>query len=163
MINKESNDKKTLKSPVILRRIICILCVLLVLSGAGLVVVSAAPGSGDSPTLELYKRHASDNEAFDVSNMVPGDKVTKDFTVRIHHNDPLTLYFKAEVTEQTKKLGDVLQVSVTDEASGETVCRGTFAELDGVEFSQAITGLAGGSTDVTYRGDAWRDTSVGNE
>lgn len=108
MINKESNDKKTLKSPVILRRIICILCVLLVLSGAGLVVVSAAPGSGDSPTLELYKRHASDNEAFDVSNMVPGDKVTKDFTVRIHHNDPLTLYFKAEVTEQTKKLGDVL-------------------------------------------------------
>ena len=55
MINKESNDKKTLKSPVILRRIICILCVLLVLSGAGLVVVSAAPGSGDSPTLELYK------------------------------------------------------------------------------------------------------------
>ena len=163
MINKESNDKKTLKSPVILRRIICILCVLLVLSGAGLVVVSAAPGSGDSPTLELYKRHASDNEAFDVSNMVPGDKVTKDFTVRIHHNDPLTLYFKAEVTEQTKKLGDVLQVSVTDEASGETVCRGTFAELDGVEFSQAITGSAGGSTDVTYRVDAWLDTSVGNE
>lgn len=163
MINKESNDKKTLKSPVILRRIICILCVLLVLSGAGLVVVSAAPGSGDSPTLELYKRHASDNEAFDVSNMVPGDKVTKDFTVRIHHNDPLTLYFKTEVTEQTKKLGDVLQVSVTDEASGETVCRGTFAELDGVEFSQAITGSAGGSTDVTYRVDAWLDTSVGNE
>lgn len=163
MINKESNDKKTLKSPVILRRIICILCVLLVLSGAGLVVVSAAPGSGDSPTLELYKSPASDNEAFDVSNMVPGDKVTKDFTVRIHHNDPLTLYFKAEVTEQTKKLGDVLQVSVTDEDSGETICRGTFAELDGVEFSQAITGSAGGSTDVTYRVDAWLDTSVGNE
>ena len=111
MINKESNDKKTLKSPVILRRIICILCMLLVLSGAGLVVVSAAPGSGDSPTLELYKRQALDKEAFDVSNMVPGDKVTKAFTVRIHHNDPLTLYFKAEVTEQTKKLGDVLQVA----------------------------------------------------
>ena len=144
MINKEANDKKTLKSPVILRRIICILCVLLVLSGAGLVVVSAAPGSGDSPTLELYKRHASDNEAFDVSNMVPGDKVTK-------------------VTEQTKKLGDVLQVSVTDEDSGETICRGTFAELDGVEFSQAIAGSTGGSTDVTYRIDAWLDTSVGNE
>ena len=76
MINKEANDKKTLKSPVILRRIICILCVLLVLSGAGLVVVSAAPGSGDSPTLELYKRHASDNEAFDVSNIWPPSSFT---------------------------------------------------------------------------------------
>lgn len=163
MINKEANDKKSLKSPVILRRIICILCVLLVLSGAGLVVVSAAPGSGDSPTLELYKRHASDNEAFDVSNMVPGDKVTKDFTVRIHHNDPLTFYFRADVTEQTKKLGDVLQVCVTDVDSGEIICQGTFAELDGVEFSQAIAAATGGSTDVTYQVDAWLDTSVGNE
>ena len=163
MINKEANDKKSLKSPAVLRRIICILCVLLVLSGAGLVVVSAAPGSGDSPTLELYKRHASDNEAFDVSNMVPGDKVTKDFTVRIHHNDPLTLYFRADVTEQTKKLGDVLQVCVTDVDSGEIICQGTFADLDGVEFSQAIAAAAGGSTDVTYQVDAWLDTSVGNE
>lgn len=133
------------------------------LSGAGLAAVWALPGDGDSPYLELYKRHVEDNEAFNVSNMVPGDKVTKDFTVRIYHDDPLTLYFAAQITEQTKNLGDVLQVCVTDKDSGSIICRGTFAELNGKEFSQDIASSSGGSTDVTYQVDAWLDTSVGNE
>ena len=114
--------------------------------------MSAAPGAGIRRRFELYKRkrHASDNEAFDVSNMVPGDKVTKDFTVRIHHNDPLTLYFKTEVTEQTKKLGDVLQVSVTDEASGETVCPRNLCRTGRSGVLAGRHRLGGGSTDVTY-------------
>ena len=62
-----------------MKRIIWMLCILLVLSGAGLAIVSAAP-QDDSPSLELYKNHENDNEPFQFSNMVPGDKVSRDLS-----------------------------------------------------------------------------------
>lgn len=144
-----------------MKRIIWLLCILLVLSGAGLAIVSAAP-KDDSPSLELYKKHAKDNEPFQVSNMVPGDKVSQDFTVRIHHKDQVTLYFKGLITKQSKDLGDVLQVRVTDKNSGEAICQGTFNTINNKEYSQEIAQSGSGQTDVTYQVDAWLDTSVGN-
>ena len=144
-----------------MKRIIWMLCILLVLSGAGLAIVSTAP-QDDSPSLELYKNHAKDNEPFQVSNMVPGDKVSQDFTVRIHHKDQVTLYFKGLITKQSKDLGDVLQVRVTDKNSGKIICQGTFNTINNKEYSQEIAQSGNGQTDVTYQVDAWLDTSVGN-
>lgn len=144
-----------------MKRIIWMLCILLVLSGAGLAIVSAAP-QDDSPSLELYKKHENDNEPFQVSNMVPGDKVSQDFIVRIHHKDQVTLYFKGLITKQSKDLGDVLQVRVTDKNSGKTICQGTFNTINNKEYSQEIAQSGSGQTDVTYQVDAWLDTSVGN-
>ena len=109
MKKNEANNIQYSRSAKIMKRIIWMLCILLVLSGAGLAIVSAAP-QDDSPSLELYKNHAKDNEPFQVSNMVPGDKVSQDFTVRIHHKDQVTLYFKGLITKQSKDLGDVLQI-----------------------------------------------------
>lgn len=144
-----------------MKRIIWMLCILLVLSGAGLAIVSAAP-QDDRPSLELYKNHAKDNEPFQVSNMVPGDKVSQDFTVRIHHKDQVILYFKGLITKQSKDLGDVLQVRVTDKNSGKIICQGTFNTINNKEYSQEIAQSGSGQTDVTYQVDAWLDTSVGN-
>lgn len=144
-----------------MKRIIWMLCILLVLSGAGLAIVSAAP-QDDSPSLELYKKHENDNEPFQVSNMVPGDKVSQDFIVRIHHKDQVTLYFKGLITKQSKDLGDVLQVRVTDQNSGKIICQGTFNTINNKEYSQEIAQSGSGQTDVTYQVDAWLDTSVGN-
>ena len=163
MKNRENSGSKTIKSQKFIRRMIYILCVLLVLSGAGLAVVSAASRSVKSPTLELYKKHAQDNKAFNVSNMVPGDKVSRNFTVRIHHSSSLKLFFEAEITQQTKELGDVLQVSVTDKGSGAAICQGTFNEINKKSFTQKIKKASRGVTDVTYQVDAWLDTSVGNQ
>ena len=125
MKKNEANNIQYSRSAKIMKRIIWMLCILLVLSGAGLAIVSAAP-QDDSPSLELYKNHAKDNEPFQVSNMVPGDKVSQDFTVRIHHKDQVILYFKGLITKQSKDLGDVLQVRVTDKNSGKIICQGTF-------------------------------------
>lgn len=144
-----------------MKRIIWMLCILLVLSGAGLAIVSAAP-QDDRPSLELYKNHAEDNKPFQVSNMVPGDKVSRDFTVRIHHKDQVTLYFKGIITKQSKDLGDVLQVRVTDKNSDKVICQGTFNTINNKEYSQEIAQSGSGQTDVTYQVDAWLDTSVGN-
>lgn len=161
MKKNEANNIQYSRSAKIMKRIIWMLCILLVLSGAGLAIVSAAP-QDDSPSLELYKSHAKDNEPFQVSNMVPGDKVSQDFTVRIHHKDQVTLYFKGLVTKQSKDLGDVLQVRVTDKNSGKIICRGTFNTINNKEYSQEIAQSGSGQTDVTYQVDAWFDTSVGN-
>ena len=144
-----------------MKRIIWMLCILLVLSGAGLAIVSAAP-QDDSPSLELYKKHPEVNKPFQFSNMVPGDKVSQDFIVRIHHKDQITLYFKGLITKQSKDLGDVLQVRVTDKNSGKVICQGTFNTINNKEYSQEIAQSGSGQTDVTYQVDAWLDTSVGN-
>ena len=132
-----------------MKRIIWMLCILLILSGAGLAIVSAAP-QDDSPSLELYKNHAKDNEPFQFSNMVPGDKMSRDFIVRIHHKDQVTLYFKGLITKQSKDLGDVLQVRVTDKNSGKIICQGTFNTINNKEYSQEIAQSGSGQTDVTY-------------
>lgn len=163
MNNKKKENKSiSLKSPAFLHRTICILCVLLVLSGIGLALVSATSHNDKSPKLELYKEHSSDNEAFDVSNMVPGDKVSRNFTVRVHHNEALKVFFDAEVTQQTKSLGDVLQVSVTDQNTGKVLCQGTFNEINKKEFEIPVDKSSKGTTDLSYQVDAWLDTSVGN-
>lgn len=94
--------------------------------------------------------------------MVPGDKVSRDFIVRIHHKDQVTLYFKGLITKQSKDLGDVLQVRVTDKNSGKIICQGTFNTINNKEYSQEIAQSGSGQTDVIYQVDAWLDTSVGN-
>ena len=161
MKKNEANNIQYSRSAKIMKRIIWLLCILLVLSGAGLAIVSAAP-QDDSPSLELYKKHAQDNEAFQVSNMVPGDNVSQNFTVRIYHKKQVTLYFKGLVTDQSKNLGNVLQVRVTDQDSGKVICQGTFNTINNKEYSQEIAQSGSGQTDVTYQVDAWLDTSVGN-
>ena len=161
MKKNEANNIQYSRSAKIMKRIIWMLCILLVLSGAGLAIVSAAP-QDDSPSLELYKNHAKDNEPFQFSNMVPGDKMSRDFIVRIHHKDQVTLYFKGLITKQSKDLGDVLQVRVTDKNSGKIICQGTFNTINNKEYSQEIAQSGSGQTDVTYQVDAWLDTSVGN-
>ena len=161
MKKNEANNIQYSRSAKIMKRIIWMLCILLVLSGAGLAIVSAAP-QDDSPSLELYKNHSRVTGPFQVSNMVPGDKVSRDFTVRIHHKDQVTLYFKGLITKQSKGLGDVLQVRVTDKNSGKIICQGTFNTINNKEYSQEIAQSGSGQTDVTYQVDAWLDTSVGN-
>lgn len=163
MNNREESNSRILRSPVFMRRMICILCVLLVLSGIGLALVSAASQNDKSPGLELYKKHSSDNEAFYVSNMVPGDKVSRNFTVRVHHNNALKVFFDAEITEQTKSLGDVLQICVTDRNSGNILCQGTFNDINQKEYEIAVDKSSQGITDLSYQVDAWLDTSVGNQ
>ena len=161
MKKNEANNIQYSRSAKIMKRIIWLLCILLVLSGAGLAIVSAAP-QDDSPSLELYKNHPQDNEPFQVSNMVPGDNVSQNFTVRIYHKKQVTLYFKGLVTDQSKNLGNVLQVRVTDQDSGKVICQGTFNSINNKEYSQDIAQAGSGQTDVTYQVDAWLDTSVGN-
>ena len=116
-----------------------------------------------APVLELYAGRPDVNQRFEVSNMLPGDTETRYFCVRAYHEEDITLFFRAEVTEQTKNLGDVLHIKVTHLDSGRVLCDAPFAEVDGKEFSELLAANAQGETDAYYQIDVSLDTSEGNE
>ena len=134
-------------------------------SGAG------SSGGTDNPAadkssavkLELYEGKPGDNQKFEVKNMFPGDTKTKYFCIRAHHNADLELFFKTEVTEQTKNLGDVLQIKVTHLETGKVLCDATFAEVNGSEFSELLKKNTADETTAYYQIDVSLNTSVGNE
>lgn len=123
-------------------------------------------GNNAKPTanrLELYEGRPGVNERFQVSNMLPGDSVTKYFCIRASHSQDLTLYFQTEVTQELKNLGDVLRIKVTNLNSGQVLYDTIFAEIDGEEVSELLKENASGETTVYYQIDVSVDTSVGNE
>lgn len=116
-----------------------------------------------APVLELYAGRPDVNQRFEVQNMFPGDTETRYFCVRAYHEEDITLFFRAEVTEQTKNLGDVLHIKVTHLDTGKVLCDAAFNEIDGQEFSELLTANAQGKTTAYYQIDVSLDTSVGNE
>lgn len=140
-------------------------------AGSGDVSGSESTGTGGSETedrpaaelLELYKTKPEDNEKFEVKNMLPGDTVTRYFCVRVNHGEALDLYFTADVTGQTKQLGNVLEIKVTRVGEDTALCDLPFSEADGKEYKTRVAENGSGATDVYYRIDVSFDTSVGNE
>lgn len=147
------------------------------LSGAGETVSAVSSGGTDAasgnqaadadgpsaPVLELYQGRPNVNQRFEVDNMLPGDTVTRYFCVKVSHDTELELFFRTDVKEQTKELGDVLHIQVTELGSGGTLCSAPFSEISGREFSDTLSQNSEGETLVYYRIDASLDTSVGNE
>ena len=113
--------------------------------------------------LELYAGRPDANQKFEVSNMLPGDTETRYFCIRAYHDADIELFFRADVTEQTKSLGDALHIQVTHLDTGKVLCDASFADIDGKEFSELLAANAEEETTAYYQIDVSLDTSVGNE
>lgn len=113
--------------------------------------------------LKLHQGKPGDNEKFEVRNMFPGDTETKYFCIKAYHNADITLFFRADVTEQTKSLGDVLHIKVTHLDTGKVLCDDLFSEIDGQEFSELLKKNVADETTAYYQIDVSLDTAVGNE
>lgn len=113
--------------------------------------------------LELYEGQPGDNQRFEVSNMLPGDTETKHFCVKAYHDKDIELFFKADITGQTKNLGDVLHIKVTHLESGKVLCDAPFNEISDEEFSELLKTNSEKATTAYYRIDVSLDTSVGND
>lgn len=123
-------------------------------------------GGTDRPQaakFELYQGKPGNNQKFEVRNMLPGDSVTQYFCVKASHGADIDLFFWADVTEQTKSLGDVLHIKVTHLDTGMVLCDAPFSEIDGQEFSELLKKNAQGETIAYYQIDVSLDTSVSNE
>lgn len=127
---------------------------------------AAQPVGSDKPAavkLELYEGRPGDNQRFEVKNMLPGDIETRYFCVKAYHGHDIDLFFKANVTEQTKNLGDVLHVKVTHLGTGKVLCDAPVAEVNGREFSEFLKSNGEKVTTAFYQIDVSLEPSVGNE
>lgn len=113
--------------------------------------------------LELYAGQPGDNEKFEVSNMLPGDVETKYFCLQVSHDADLALFFRADVVEETKALGEVLHIRVTHMETGKVLCDAPFREVDAKEFSETLLQTEQGQTTANYQIEVSLDPSVGNE
>ncbi len=128
---------------------------------------SAAQSVGsDKPAavkLELYEGRPGDNQRFEVKNMLPGDIETRYFCVKAYHSRDIDLFFKANVTEQTKNLGGVLHIKVTHLDTGKVLCDAPLAEVNGREFSELLKSNAEKAATAYYQIDVSLDSTIGNE
>lgn len=113
--------------------------------------------------LKLYQGSPSVNQKFEVKNMLPGDTITKYFSVQVNHKRDITLFFNAEITSEKKNLGDVLHVVVEHLETGEILCDAPFSEIDEQEFAELLKANAQNQTVASYKIDVSVSTSIGNE
>ncbi len=113
--------------------------------------------------IELYKGQPSDNEKFQVTNMLPGDTEVKYFAVKVSHHADAIVYFNAEVTEQTKNLADVLHIKVTHLENGKVIYDGTFADMNIDGYGETFATTESTETVAYYKIEVSLPTSTGNE
>lgn len=120
----------------------------------------------DKPTavkIELFDGKPGGNETFETNNMFPGDTETRYFCVKAYHHEELPLYFRTNVTAQTKALSEALHIKVTHMETDQTLYDATFSEINGKEVSELLKNSEDKVTDVYYQIDVSLSTSEGNE
>lgn len=113
--------------------------------------------------IELFKGQPEDNETFNVTNMLPGDIVTKYFCVKATHDSDFNLLFAAQITNQTKQLANALNIRISIPETDTVLYDGTFAQADKQELCKTVLKNDQGQTIIYYKIDVYMDTSVGNE
>ncbi len=113
--------------------------------------------------IELYQGKAEDNRRFEARNMLPGDKLTQYFCVKAYHDADLSLFFRTQVTQETKDLGEVLHIRVTHLDTGKVLCDAPFADIQDKPVSERLPVNEQEESIAYYEVEVSLDTSVGNE
>ena len=124
---------------------------------------SSAATEPQTTVLELYQNHPTDNQKFEAKDLLPGDHLIQYFCVKTYHDTNISLFFRTEITDETKSLADVLHLKVTNTSTGKVLCDAPFAEVGQQEFSELLQKNTEGQTISYYQVDVSLDTSVGNE
>ncbi len=114
-------------------------------------------------TLTLYRTKPSDNEKFEVRNMLPGDVEVKYFCVKASHEKDIVLTFSAEITEETKNLGEILHIKVTHLDTQKVLYDGVFRDMDLNGYEETLLGNSKKETTAYYEIEVSLPTSAGNE
>ncbi len=138
----------------IFKRVSAVLLALLLVTG-----LSAPAFAADSSSLRLEQQDESGSTPFYVTNMFPGDSETKDFTVKVDHSGPITLYYHADIRPGSEKLAEVMMVRIELPGKGLTLYNGLMRDMPSALAHQ----LTAGETEVLYRITVYLDTSVGND
>lgn len=132
------------------RGIALLLCALLLLG----LVVSAFAASTTAIKLREGKNKGAE---FTVSNMYPGDSVTKTYDVTVSHRNNVTVYFDIYLQPGYEILAEVLQVKVYLPTEDVVLYEGLMSDIQPVTYL-----LMAGEKSLQYEITAYLDTSVGS-
>ncbi len=136
--------------------LLCWLIVQLFVMGCSMTVFSAG---FRQERVRLNTPDESGNIAFAVENMFPGDAETKDFTVKVKHKKPISVYYHADIHPDSEKLAEVMMVKIELPEKGIELYDGLMRDIPSALEHQ----LAADEKEIVYRITAYLDTSVGND
>lgn len=123
---------------------------------------NAAEDAKSATALRLYDKNPCENDPFHVTNMFPGDRITRYYRVEVSYKGTVTVHFGTEIRSGYEKLSEVLKAKVTLLTTGETLYDGLMAEMP-----ESLDHELGSDTDTKdelfYEITAYLDTSVGND
>ncbi len=112
--------------------------------------------------IELYKGQTADNDSFKVHNMLPGDREIKYYAVKVSHHGDVGVFFEAEVTEQTKALGEILNIKVTHLENNKILYDGSFADINPNGYSELFSADDSKQSIAYYKIEVSLPTSADN-
>ena len=111
-------------------------------------------------TIELYNKQATDNVPFEVVNMFPADKITKDYRVMVSYHDKVIVQYQADIRKGYEKLAEVLKVAIL--LNGDLVYDGLMKDMDkAIEYS--LSSDDNTTSELHYQITVYLDSSIGNE
>ena len=109
---------------------------------------------------ELYFGNADAGDSVHCTDMMPGDTVTRIYSVKAHHNQAIDVVFSAQVKTQTLNAADVMKLRVSCPADGTVLCDAPLSEIQGKSFTYTCAEDESGVSETVYRVDLYLDTSV---
>lgn len=99
----------------------------------------------------------------EVSNMLPGDSITKYYEVELKQTDNVVLCFRADIVNSTNSLENALDIKVENRDTSKVVCNGKLADVAGQTYEEEILKENNEDEKQMYKITVSMDTSVGNE
>ena len=144
-----------MKRTKIMQQISCLLLILLLTLG---IASTAFAADGCETTVRLSEADISGNIPFSITNMFPGDSVSKDFIIEVSHKRAITLYYHADIRPGFEVLAEVLNIKIELPDKGETLYNGLMRDMpNSVQY-----GMESSEQSLIYRITVYLDTSVGN-
>ena len=111
--------------------------------------------------IALNKKSQTDNVAFQVSNMFPGDMVSNDYCVKVSYEEAVVVNFRVNIGKGYDKLAEVLKCKIVISDTGEVLYDGLMKAVPEA-LEQTLPYAEKGEVELCYQITAYLDTSVGN-
>ncbi len=122
--------------------------------------ITAYAAEDEGSAFSLYKTNAEENTPFQVSNMFPGDSITKNYLLRVSHNGTVTVRYHADIRDGYEKLAQALMIKI--DLGGKTLYDGIMRDIPEA-VTHSLTSQSNTTDELKYAITVYLDTSAGNE
>lgn len=123
--------------------------------------LTAYAAEGEATALSLNNSNPTENAAFQVTNMLPGDSQQVTYRLNVSYTGTIQVCYKATVREGGELLARALNIKVTNSDGSKVLYDGALGEMP--VLIQSLTASAAKTDELIYNVTVSLDTSVGNE